>query len=191
MPGFDDLRKQAEGVLGKGTTDELERRFGSEIKKVVEGGDDRRDLVDVSKADFSPAGSFEEYARRDKKITHPDDPAPPAAGSATATAVQLTRAEHPPQSVIENSSHGAELVGTAIRGEYIYGILGLVLGLSSIIGGIVLGLHGVAGSTSWTAEVLGLKSTVNDAAPGVVLFIVGLFMVWVTKPKVRLRDIRG
>jgi len=185
MPGFDDLRKQAESLLGKNATDELERRFGSE-----RGSPYRQDrLVDVRKADFVPE-------RKDKKIPHQDDPAPANSQGTTkyevhATDVELARPERAPQTVIENSSHGAKLIGTAIWGEYIYGILGLVLGLSSIIGGIVLGLHGVAGSTSWTAEVLGLKSTINDAAPGVVLFIVGLFMVWVTKPKVRLRDIRG
>jgi hypothetical protein len=64
------------------------------------------------------------------------------------------------------------------------------LGLSSIIGGIVLGLNGVADSPYWTAKLLGLESKINDAAPGVVLFIVGLFMVWATKPKVKLKDLR-
>jgi hypothetical protein len=51
-----------------------------------------------------------------------------------------------------------------------------------------MGLHGVAGHTSWTASLLGLHSNVSDAAPGVVLFIVGLFMIWATKPKVKLKD---
>jgi hypothetical protein len=82
-------------------------------------------------------------------------------------------------------------VAAAIKGEYQYAMLGLILGLASIVGGITMGLHGVAGSTSWTASVLGLSSSVNDAAPGVVLFIVGLFMVWVTKANVKLKDIRG
>lgn len=87
--------------------------------------------------------------------------------------------------------HSSVLLGHAIKGEYAYGMLGLLLGLASIIGGIILGLNGVAGSTSWTASVLGLKSQVNDAAPGVVLFIVGVFMVYITKPRVKLKDIKG
>jgi len=74
--------------------------------------------------------------------------------------------------------------------SYVYGMLGLILGILSIIGGVILCLNGVAGSTSWTAKLLGLESTINDAGPGVALFVVGLFMVYVTKPKVKLRDLR-
>jgi len=90
-----------------------------------------------------------------------------------------------------SGSSSERLLADAIKGEYSYGKLGLILGVSSIIGGIVLGLNGVAGSTSWTAKLLGLESSINDAAPGVVLFVVGLFMVWVTKPRVKLKDLQG
>ncbi|HKX83235.1 MAG TPA: hypothetical protein VJL58_03355, partial [Pyrinomonadaceae bacterium] len=62
---------------------------------------------------------------------------------------------------------------------------------SCIVGGVVLGLNGVAGSTSWTAKLLGMESSINDAAPGVVLFIVGLFIVYATKPNVTMKDIKG
>ena len=85
-------------------------------------------------------------------------------------------------------SHSAHLVGQAIRWEYIYGFMGLILGLSCIVGGVVLGLNGVAGSTSWSAKLLALESQINDAAPGVVLFIVGIFLVRITKPKVRMHE---
>jgi hypothetical protein len=107
------------------------------------------------------------------------------------------RSDQPAQSSCEvladktKGSEAAKIVASAVRGEYIYGIFGLTLGICSIFGGVAMGLHGVAGSTSWTAKVLGLSSTINDAAPGVVLFVVGLFMVWVTKPRVKLKDISG
>ena len=77
----------------------------------------------------------------------------------------------------------------AIKLEYAYAILGLFLGLSTIIFGSILCLNGVVGSTSWTANFIGAESSINDAAPGVVLFIVGLFMIWVTKPKTRIKNI--
>jgi hypothetical protein len=103
---------------------------------------------------------------------------------------------HPPVAMPVNTGniqgpYGHKLMNLAIWGEYIYAVAGLVLGLSCVIGGIVLGLNGVAGSTSWTARVLGMESSINDAAPGVVLFIVGLFIVYVTKPKVTMKDIKG
>jgi hypothetical protein len=72
--------------------------------------------------------------------------------------------------------------------EYIYGMLGLVLGLTCILGGVILGLRGVTGSTSWTAKAVRLSSNVNDATPGVVLFIVGIFLVWITKPKLHFKN---
>ncbi|RRS07067.1 hypothetical protein EAG18_19165 [Pseudoalteromonas sp. J010] len=67
--------------------------------------------------------------------------------------------------------------------ELTYAIIGQVLGLVCILGGIGLFLNGVTGSTSWTANILGAESAITDAAPGAILFIVGIFMVLVTKYK--------
>ena len=96
----------------------------------------------------------------------------------------------PPVASAEVGSGPAQFVGQVVAGEYAYARMGLPLGPACIIGGVVLGLNGVAGSTSWTASVLGLESNINDAAPGVVLFIVGVFFVWITKPKVKIGEVR-
>jgi hypothetical protein len=53
----------------------------------------------------------------------------------------------------------------------------------------VLGLHGVAGHTSWTASLLGFSTNLNDAAPGVILFVVGIFIVLITGFKVKASEI--
>ena len=74
----------------------------------------------------------------------------------------------------------------ALRYKFIYSMTGLFLGLVSMIGGIVLFLNGIAGSTSWTAKILGNESTITDAAPGAILFIVGLFVVIATRYKVKV-----
>jgi hypothetical protein len=71
--------------------------------------------------------------------------------------------------------------------QLIYALSGLILGLVCILGGIVLFLNGVAGSTNWTAKMLGAESKVSDAAPGAVLFIVGLFIVLVTRFSIKVR----
>lgn len=65
--------------------------------------------------------------------------------------------------------------------KFIYSMFGLFLGLATIVGGILLFLNGVTGATSWTAELLGFKTNINDAAPGSVLFIVGIFLVLITR----------
>src|SRR5690348_1519497 len=52
---------------------------------------------------------------------------------------------------VQAGSHSKDLIAQAIKGEYRYAMLGLILGLASIVGGVVMGLHGVGGHTSWTA----------------------------------------
>ena len=72
--------------------------------------------------------------------------------------------------------------------QLIYSLAGLLLGLACVIGGIGLFFHGVAGSSSWVGEVIGVKSKLSDAAPGTVLFVVGLAVVWVTRFSVRVKQ---
>lgn len=81
-----------------------------------------------------------------------------------------------------------EMVTTVSFYQLIYSMASLFIGLFCIIGGIALFFNGITGNTSWTAEFLGAKSKISDAAPGVVLFIVGLFIIWVTKFNVRVKQ---
>jgi hypothetical protein len=74
--------------------------------------------------------------------------------------------------------------------QLIYSLAGLVLGLACVAGGILLFVHGVAGSSSWVGEFIGVKSRLSDAAPGTVLFVVGLAVVWLTRFSVRVRPPR-
>lgn len=78
----------------------------------------------------------------------------------------------------------------AIAFQFIYSLAGLILGLICVIGGIVLFLHGIVGPTaSWTTNLLGIN--VSDAAPGVILFIVGLLIVWITRFEVKPSQNQG
>lgn len=67
------------------------------------------------------------------------------------------------------------------RYELVYAVTGQVLGFICILGGLMLFFNGIAGSTSWTAKILGAESTITDAAPGAVLFVVGFFFVFVSR----------
>ncbi len=72
--------------------------------------------------------------------------------------------------------------------QLIYSLAGLVFGLACIVGGIGLFYHGVSGSSSWVGEFIGVQSKLSDAAPGTVLFVVGLVVVWLTRFVVRVRQ---
>ena len=65
--------------------------------------------------------------------------------------------------------------------QFLYSFGGLILGGICIIGGILLFINGISGSTSWSAKLLGIESGLSDAAPGAILFIVGLFIVVATR----------
>jgi uncharacterized membrane protein len=74
-----------------------------------------------------------------------------------------------------------------VRLQLAYSLAGLTLGLICVVGGILLFFHGVSGSTSWVGHVIGLQGGLSDAAPGTVLFVVGLLIVWITRFDVRVR----
>jgi hypothetical protein len=73
----------------------------------------------------------------------------------------------------------------ASASQFKYSVLGLILGLICVIGGVVLFVHGVIGATSWTTKIVGAVSNISDAGPGAVLFVVGLFVVWITRFDIR------
>ncbi len=72
------------------------------------------------------------------------------------------------------------------RLQLMYSLAGLVLGFTCIMGGVVLFFHGVTGSSSWVGRFLGVESKLSDAAPGTVLFVVGLLVVWLTRFQIRV-----
>lgn len=182
---FDNLRREAERTLGKDTVDRIERELRQQ-----ERGFDRREILSTGDIDFRRDSSGPEVGSRAQASK--DEPAREVARFvANVDSTNSLAAHSTPGSQAQESSQSAIILGQAVKWEYIYGVSGLVLGLSSIVGGSILGLNGVAGSTSWTASLLGLESQINDAAPGVVLFIVGIFLVWITKPKVKFGNLKG
>ncbi len=153
----------------------------------------RAEGIDFTTANIIPNsqfhGSTAAPAKRSESESDKDDKR-----EAVQPAAPMHGHPAPPSSIQAFNVRGSRslnLLKEAVKNEYRYAMLGLVLGLASIIGGVVLGLHGVAGSTSWTAKFLGLSSQINDATPGVILFVVGLFMIIATKPKVDLKDLKG
>jgi len=77
--------------------------------------------------------------------------------------------------------HSDEIINKVSKHQLIYSITGMLLGGLCIIGGFVLFIFGISGKVSWTGKFLGATSQILDATPGSVLFIVGLFVVWVTR----------
>ena len=60
----------------------------------------------------------------------------------------------------------------AIAYQFLYSVLGLLTGLACELMGTILFIGGITGTGHWTATLFGIQIT--DAAPGVVLFIMGV-----------------
>lgn len=70
---------------------------------------------------------------------------------------------------------------TLAKYQFLYSIMGAVLGLFAIVGGIYLFIQGITGSTTWDLKIFEAHSNISNAAPGAVLFIVGLFIIFITR----------
>ena len=84
-------------------------------------------------------------------------------------------------------TYPAETVEKISKQRFIYSIIGLVGGLLCILGGIILFILGISGSISWTTSLLGAKSELIDAAPGGLLFIIGVFVIFITRYKIKIK----
>lgn len=71
-----------------------------------------------------------------------------------------------------------------LRYQFCYSMVGLFSGLLCVVGGSLMILNGVIGNGSWSADILGMH--LKDAAPGVVLFVVGIALAQVTRFTVRI-----
>ena len=74
-----------------------------------------------------------------------------------------------------------ELAKQLAKGEQQKSTFGLVIGLICVVGGLALIYAGVEGSIDWTLKGMGLESKLAKASPGVILFLVGLYIIWITR----------
>lgn len=70
--------------------------------------------------------------------------------------------------------------------QFIYSFMGLLIGGASILFGIYLFVQGINGSTTWIAKVLGFQSEVTDAAPGIILWILGTIIIYLTRYSIKI-----
>ena len=73
--------------------------------------------------------------------------------------------------------------------HFFYSLVGLLLGLGCVLGGMVLCWHGVPGAASWSMKLIGAESKISDATPGVILIVVGLFVILVTRFSIKTQRV--
>jgi hypothetical protein len=100
---------------------------------------------------------------------------------------KFIRRNKPPRVQIEYDVEGEAIDKETLKHiadlQFKYSVVGLVLGMASIILGCILLYVGITGESSFAANAVGMKTELNDAAPGTVLLIIGLLIIYVTRFK--------
>ena len=63
---------------------------------------------------------------------------------------------------------------------------GLILAAFCMLGGFILCWRDVTGASTWSTKVMGFESTLTGATPGIVLFVSGVLIVWITRPSIKV-----
>jgi hypothetical protein len=72
--------------------------------------------------------------------------------------------------------------------QLVYSVAALLLGLLCVVVGATLSLNSVGGNVTWSLNLAGASSKLSSAPQGVVLFVVGLFVVWVGRFRVKFKS---
>lgn len=92
------------------------------------------------------------------------------------------------RSVLLPPDGGGEVGKLAVRQQFYYSIVGMVVGILFLLGGILLLLNGILGSSHFIASVAGGKLDISDAPPGIILAALGVLIIWFTSYTVQLRE---
>lgn len=75
---------------------------------------------------------------------------------------------------------------TALKYEYLIALFSMFGGYTLILGGIVLMILGITGSIDWIVEIDGITSKLINASPGLIMVIVGAFIVLKSRMKIKV-----
>jgi hypothetical protein len=64
-------------------------------------------------------------------------------------------------------------------------VLGIIIGGVVCLTGFILSIGGLSGQVKWFITAPGFSSRLENATPGIIAFVAGIFLVWRYKPKIR------
>ena len=122
-------------------------------------------------------------ATRDSKAYDSDTEQPVQSEAATSNESQTSgKSSH---TLIKHTSLPLTI---AIICQFFYSIISLILAFGSILVGSTLSLNGLEANTSWSIDVLGLKSELNSTSQGLVIAVIGLVIAWFGQFKVNMKQ---
>jgi hypothetical protein len=72
----------------------------------------------------------------------------------------------------------------SLRFRFLYSLTGLILGCAISLTGLVLVFHGLNASSPWLGDLFGSPQALSDIGPGIVLFLFGIVLVFITRQKI-------
>ncbi len=86
---------------------------------------------------------------------------------------------------IENEKLSESFWKKVIKYQFIISIIGMIIGLMLSFLGLILTISGIYPSSEWIFDIIGLKSKISNAAPGVILIVVGLLTIYFSRFKIQ------
>lgn len=76
---------------------------------------------------------------------------------------------------------------TLSKMQLVYSIVGMGVGLACVLSGGYLSLNGYSNNSKWLITAMDLKSEISDAGPGVILFVVGVLIIYTSRFRVKVK----
>jgi hypothetical protein len=84
----------------------------------------------------------------------------------------------------ERNATGTQATSENTRFRFLYSLTGLLLGSAICLTGLVLLLHGLNAPRPWLGELIGSPLPISDIFPGIVMFIFGIVLIFITRQKI-------
>lgn len=71
--------------------------------------------------------------------------------------------------------------------QFVYSIVGLLLGIGCIITGIILLIKGILLKQDFNIKVFNFESNLTNTSVGVILFLIGILVIFITKFSIKAK----
>lgn len=99
-------------------------------------------------------------------------------------------ADQPPEveEVVLSPATPSGIQERAIAVEVFVAKVGVVVGGLAVLGGIVVFVLGLSEAVQWEFTAPGISSKVQTSAAGIVIAIIGVIVIALTRPKIRVHE---
>jgi len=85
---------------------------------------------------------------------------------------------------IKNEKLGKPFWEKVVYYQFIISLTGMITGILIVLLGAFMAFRGISGTTNWIFNILGFQSQIAEATPGIILFLLGIVIIYLTRFKI-------